>query len=65
VDPHITLCYSTANQAAQPIIDRLGKRLPERQISISRLSLVIKDGPERDWTWTTVGTISLDAPALA
>jgi 2'-5' RNA ligase len=63
--PHITLCYSTASQAAKPIIDALGKRLPEREISISSLSLVIQDGPEREWDWTTVGTIRLDAPALA
>lgn len=36
----------------------------KRLISISRLSLVIQDGPERNWTWTTVCAISLDAPAL-
>jgi 2'-5' RNA ligase len=63
--PHITLCYSTASQAAKPIIDALGNRLPEREISISSLSLVIQDGPERDWNCTTVSTIRLHAPALA
>jgi 2'-5' RNA ligase len=63
--PHVTLCYSTANQAARPIIDALGKRLPEREICVSGLSLVIQDGPERDWNWTTVGTIRLRSPALA
>ena len=63
--PHITLCYSTADQAARPIIDALGKQLPQREISVNSLSLVIQDGPERDWNWTTVSTIRLHAPALA
>ena len=59
--PHVTLCYSTANQPAQPIIDLLGRRLPEREISVRRLSLVIQDGPEREWNWTTVSTIHIGA----
>jgi hypothetical protein len=63
--PHVTLCYSTANQPAEPIIEALGKSFPGRGISVSGLSLVIQDGPERDWTWTTVGTVHLQAPALA
>jgi 2'-5' RNA ligase len=63
--PHVTLCYSTANQPALPIIEVLGKSFPGRGISVSCLSLVIQDGPERDWTWTTVGTIRLQVPALA
>jgi hypothetical protein len=45
--PSVTLCCGTANQPAQPIIDALGKSLPEREISISGLSLVIQDGPEK------------------
>lgn len=63
--PHVTLCYSTANQPAQPIIDALGKRLPGRDINVSSLSLVIQDGPERDWNWTTIGTIRMHTPAVA
>ena len=63
--PHITLCYSTAQQPGQPIITALGKQLPEHQISIDAVSLVIQDGPERDWNWTTLGTIRLHATALA
>jgi 2'-5' RNA ligase len=63
--PHVTLCYSTANQPVQPIIDALGTCVPERQINVSSLSLVIQDGPERGWNWTTVGTVRLGAPALA
>jgi 2'-5' RNA ligase len=61
--PHVTICYSTASQPATPIIDALGLELPSRQIQISALSLVIQHGPERDWNWTTVGTLRLPAPA--
>ena len=63
--PHVTLCYSTVQQPAQPVITALGKQLPARQIDIDTMSLVIQDGPERDWNWTTVGTIRLHATALA
>lgn len=59
------LCYSTDQQPAHPIITALGKQLPERQIDIDRVSLVIQNGPERDGNWTTVGTIRLHATALA
>jgi len=63
--PHVTLAYSTASQPAQPIIDTLGMRLPTAQVLIGTLSLVVQDGPERTWNWSTVGTIRLAAPALA
>jgi 2'-5' RNA ligase len=60
--PHVTICYSTSSQPAGPIISALGKQLPSRQIQISALSLVIQHGPERDWSWTTIGGIQLPAP---
>jgi 2'-5' RNA ligase len=60
--PHVTICYSTATQPATPIIGALGLELPSRQIQINTLSLVIQHGPERDWNWTTVGTVRLLAP---
>jgi len=63
--PHVTLCYSAAQQPAQPIIAALGKQLPARQIDIDAVNLVIQDGPEGAWNWTTVGIIGLHATALA
>ncbi len=63
--PHITLCYSTANQPAPPIIDALGMQLPQRNITISSLGLVVQDGPERDWNWTTVATVPLGGDIAA
>jgi len=53
-----------AGRAAQPSIDALGKRLPEREITVSSLSLVIQDGPERDWNWTAASPVGLGTPAL-
>lgn len=63
--PHVTLCYSTSEQPAQPIISRLGIQLPASQVDIGTVSLVIQDGPERDWNWTTIATIRLRSVALA
>jgi hypothetical protein len=57
--PHITVCYSTDQQNAAPLISALGLDLPEQHLTISALSLVIQDGPERDWNWSPVGEVKL------
>lgn len=57
--PHITVAYSTADQPAAPIIDRLGKELHNCTMLIDSVSLIIQWGPERLWDWETVGTIRL------
>jgi len=62
--PHVTLCYSTADQPAQPIIDALGTHLHDCQISVGDLTLVIQDGPEREWNWTSVARIPLKVTAF-
>lgn len=61
--PHITICYSTSDQPAQPLIDMLGLQVPRCNIQISALNLVIQHGPELRWDWSIVGTIRLAAPA--
>ena len=63
--PHVTLCYSTSDQPARPIIDALGMVLHERTITVRRLSLVIQTGSELAWDWTVVGIADLGAPAHA
>jgi 2'-5' RNA ligase len=63
--PHVTICYSTSDQPAQPIIAALGRQLPKCRIQISALSLVVQRGPERRWDWRTVTTIRLAAEATA
>lgn len=60
--PHATICYSTAEQPAGPIIEALGHQLPGCEARISTLSLVIQRGAEREWDWQPVAAIHLDEP---
>jgi 2'-5' RNA ligase len=57
--PHVTLCYSVSDQPAKPIIGALGKELPKCQVSIDNLSLVVQQGAEWHWRWSSVGAVSL------
>ena len=57
--PHITVCYSTARQPAEPVITALGKSIGTRDIIVDTFSLVVQWGSERLWDWELVGTISL------
>jgi len=59
--PHVTICYSTAEQAMAPIVASLGPVQRECQIQISTISLIIQHGPERLWDWRTVGAVKLPA----
>lgn len=58
--PHITIAYSTAHQFAGPIIEALGRSIPERKIQISNVSLVNQRGPERRWDWQPQATVRFD-----
>jgi 2'-5' RNA ligase len=55
--PHITIAYSTKQQPAGPIIDALGRSLPERKIQLGAVSLVNQQGPERSWNWQPNATV--------
>jgi 2'-5' RNA ligase len=57
--PHVTLCYSTSQQPAAPIIAALGKTLPPREVTIDTLTLVIQHGPPLSWDWRPVGAAHL------
>jgi 2'-5' RNA ligase len=59
--PHITIAYSTAHQAADPIIGTLGGLLPEHKIQVGTVSLVNQRGPERNWDWQTQAVVQLKA----
>jgi 2'-5' RNA ligase len=61
--PHVTVSYSTADQAAEPIITALGMELPGCEVDISAVSLVIQWGPERLWDWEPIGTVRLGTVA--
>jgi 2'-5' RNA ligase len=57
--PHVTLCYSTAEQDAGPVIAGLGRALPPCEVTIREMSLVVQDGPEDRWNWHVAGTARL------
>jgi 2'-5' RNA ligase len=57
--PHLTLCYSTSEQPAAPVIAELGKALPECEVTVDRLSLVVQHGPEQLWDWRIAGSARL------
>ncbi len=57
--PHMTLCYSTAQQPAAPVIAALGRELPGCEVTIDTLSLVIQRGPELLWDWRPIGAADL------
>jgi 2'-5' RNA ligase len=63
--PHVTLCYSTSIQPAQPIVTALGKEIPNCEVSIDNLSLVIQQGAEWLWNWSPAGAVSLPAAPQA
>lgn len=63
--PHVTLCYSTSVQPAQPIITTLGKGIPKCEVSIDNLSLVLQQGAEWLWNWSLAGAVSLPASPQA
>ena len=57
--PHLTICYSTGEQPAAPVIAELGKAIPGCEITIDQLSLVVQNGPEQLWDWQVAGTVRL------
>jgi 2'-5' RNA ligase len=57
--PHLTLCYSTGEQPAAPVIAELGKALPACEVTVGAMSLVVQEGPERLWNWRIAGTVRL------
>jgi 2'-5' RNA ligase len=59
--PHLTICYSTDEQPAAPVIAELGKAIPACEVTIDRLSLVVQNGPEQLWDWRVAGTARIGA----
>lgn len=57
--PHVTVAYSSADGPAAPIIEALGKQLPERHITINNIHIVNQDGPETVWDWRPLARVQL------
>lgn len=60
--PHVTVAYSSADGPADPIIRALGKRLPDRDITIRSIHIVNQDGPETVWDWRSLAQVQLGRP---
>jgi 2'-5' RNA ligase len=61
--PHVTVAYSSADGPAAPIINALGKRLPDREVTIRSIHIVNQDGPETVWDWRPVAEVPLGPTA--
>jgi 2'-5' RNA ligase len=57
--PHLTLCYSTTEQPAAPVIAELGKTIPPCEATIDKVSLVVQEGSEDQWNWRVAGSARL------
>jgi 2'-5' RNA ligase len=57
--PHVTVAYSTQDQAADPIIASLGRELPECPVTIDTIYLIAQHGAERAWNWQPIATIAI------
>jgi 2'-5' RNA ligase len=57
--PHVTVCYSTSEQPAGPVVAALGKAIPRCCVTVSALSLVVQRGAEWLWDWLPAGLVSL------
>jgi 2'-5' RNA ligase len=53
--PHLTVAYSTSDQAAAPVIKALGTSLPRSEFTVYKLSLVEQRGAETGWDWHLAG----------
>lgn len=61
--PHVTIAYSTVQQSMAPIVEALGRSIPEIPIDVASVELIIQWGPERAWNWQMVGTAHLGTNA--
>ncbi|MBP2705975.1 2'-5' RNA ligase family protein [Microbispora sp. RL4-1S] len=61
--PHVTVAYSSAEQPAAPVIAALGRHLPDCEVTIRGISLVLQDGPEYLWAWRPRAEVPLGTPA--
>ncbi|MEU8060366.1 2'-5' RNA ligase family protein [Microbispora bryophytorum] len=59
--PHVTVAYSSAEQPAEPVIAALGRHLPDCEVTVDHISLVVQDGPENLWDWRPMATVPFSA----
>lgn len=54
--PHITVAYSNMAGPAAPVIEALGREVPEQEVSVNAISL-ISQAPEHGYTWQSVADV--------
>lgn len=59
--PHISVADSHATGPAAPIIETLGRSLPETQVTIRSISLVSQTQVGRSWQWQPMAEVFLGA----
>ena len=62
--PHISVAYSHTDGPAAPIIDALGRSLPQTRITIKSISLVSQTQVGRSWQWKPVAEVFLGGAEL-
>ena len=55
--PHISVAYSHGTGPATPVVEALGRRLPQTQVVINSVSLVAQTQVGRSWQWEPVAEI--------
>ena len=61
--PHVSVAYSNGSGPAGPIIDALGRRLPEVTLTMGTVSLVAQTQVGRSWQWRPVAEVPFAGPA--
>lgn len=61
--PHITLAYANTSRPAGPVIEAVGRELPQQEVTVTSISLVSQT-PEQLWTWHLVKEVpfGIDLP---
>ena len=57
--PHVSIAYSNSSIPMAPIVDALGRRLPETEITIRSINLVAQTQVGRSWQWRSAAEILL------
>ncbi|HYW25287.1 MAG TPA: 2'-5' RNA ligase family protein [Terriglobales bacterium] len=55
--PHVSVAYSSGTGPAAPIIEALGTRLPEVQVTLRTVSLVAQTQVGHSWQWRRVAEV--------
>lgn len=61
--PHVSVAYSHATGPAAPVIEVMGRSLPETHVTIKSISLVSQTQVGRSWQWQPVAEVYVGGPS--